>query len=184
MLNILGRAPDQGFDEPLGLLTDCHRRIESFLEVLMRVAREYAGRPLDDRGAEAVATARRYFLHAAPRHTADEEESLFPRLRAAAAARGEPCPAVAGLEADHERADGLHSRVDGLLDAWLRDRTLPAGRSAELRSLLDTLRELYREHIGVEERDVFPLAGRVLSAAELSEVGSEMRGRRGLVAGP
>ena len=33
----IGARPQSGFDDPLGLLSDCHRRIESFLGVLIRV---------------------------------------------------------------------------------------------------------------------------------------------------
>lgn len=179
-LNILGRAPDHGFDEPLGLLTDCHRRIEKFLELLQRVAREYAGIPLDSGAADAVRTAQRYFAKAAPKHTADEEESLFPRLKAAAAASGTGCDAIARLQGEHAHADQLHAQVDGLLEAWLEKGSLPTERLAELSALLGDLRELYREHIHIEEAEVFPLAGSLLSASELSAVGSEMRARRGL----
>ena len=181
-LNILGRTPDHGFDEPLGLLTDCHRRIEKFLELLQRIAREYDDKPLDAQAVDAVRTAKRYFAHAAPKHTADEEESLFPRLRAAAQTQGKECTAIARLEGEHEQADRLHAQVDGLLEAWLRDGSLPAERSTELGSILATLRELYREHIHVEEAEVFPLAGSLLSPSDLSAVGSEMRARRGLPA--
>ena len=31
----IGAAPDHDFDEPLGLLSDCHRRIEHFLDILI-----------------------------------------------------------------------------------------------------------------------------------------------------
>ncbi|MCC6320819.1 MAG: hemerythrin domain-containing protein [Phycisphaerales bacterium] len=194
-LNILGNSPhghDHGFDEPIGLLTDCHRRIERFLDILQRVAREYAGaqRPLDAQALEAVRKARAYFAHAAPRHTADEEESLFPRVRAAVsggdgvesdgAGRSGPLADLDRLHADHERADALHARVDGLLTAWLRDGVLPAGQATELGGLLGSLGSLYREHIHIEESAVFPLAGRVLSADELTRIGAEMRDRRGL----
>jgi hemerythrin-like domain-containing protein len=181
-LNILGRTPDHGFDEPLGLLTDCHRRIEKFLELLQRAVREHARAPLDTPTAEAIRNAQRYFAKAAPKHTADEEESLFPRLRAAAATQGKDCKAIARLEGDHEQADRLHAQVDGLLEVWLRDGSLPAERFTELGSVLATLRELYREHIHVEEAEVFPLAGSLLSPSDLSAVGSEMRARRGLPA--
>ena len=179
-LNILGRTPDHGFDEPLGLLTDCHRRIEKFLELLQRAVRAHARAPLDTPTAEAIRNAQRYFAKAAPKHTADEEESLFPRLRTVAATRGKDCTAIARLEGEHEQADRLHAQVDGLLEAWLRDGSLPAERSTELGSILAILRELYREHIHVEEAEVFPLAGSLLSPSDLSAVGSEMRARRGL----
>jgi len=184
-LNILGRTPDHGFDEPLGLLTDCHRRIEMFLELLQRAVREHAGppsAPLNTPTAGAIRNAQRYFAKAAPKHTADEEESLFPRLRAAAQTQGKDCAAISRLEGDHEHADRLHSQVDGLLEAWLREGSLPAERSTELGSILATLRELYREHIHMEETEVFPLAGSLLSPSNLSAVGLEMRARRGLAA--
>lgn len=194
-LNILGNSPhghDHGFDEPIGLLTDCHRRIEKFLDILQRVAREYAGvqRPLDTQAVEAVRTAKRYFAQAAPKHTADEEESLFPRVRAAVSggdgaesdgsAQPGPLADLDRLHAEHERADAMHARVDGLLTAWLSDGVLPAEHANELVRLLEALEALYREHIHVEESAVFPLAGRVLSADELTRIGAEMRDRRGL----
>lgn len=182
-LNILGHAPGHGFDEPIGLLTDCHRRIEMFLEVLQRAAREYGDKPLDTKAADAVRTAQRYFAHAAPKHTADEEESLFPRMKAAAArggTHGKGCDALARLEGDHAHADRLHARVDVLLEAWLRDGSLPPGPAAELAALLDTLLELYRGHIHTEEAEVFPLACTLLTTSELTAVGEEMRARRGL----
>lgn len=179
-LNILGRAPDHGFDEPIGLLTDCHRRIEMFLELLQRAVRDHAEPPLDASAANAIRNAQRYFAKAAPKHTADEEESLFPRLRAAATAQGQHCASIARLESDHEHADRLHAQADALLEAWLRDGSLPPAQRTELGAMLASLRALYREHIHVEEAEVFPLAGALLSPADLSAVGSEMRARRGL----
>ena len=34
----IGGKPDSGFDDPIGMLIDCHRRIERFLHVLCVVA--------------------------------------------------------------------------------------------------------------------------------------------------
>ncbi|HMN41064.1 MAG TPA: hemerythrin domain-containing protein [Phycisphaerales bacterium] len=180
MLHILGHTPDHGFDEPLGLLSDCHRRIERFLGVMLRVAGDHAHGALPPDAAEAVTKARRYFAHAAPKHTADEEESLFPRMRAAAAAKGRSCEVVERLEDDHERATPLHERVDALFDEWLRAGSLARERQAELETLLGSLRDIYRAHIHTEDSEVFPLAGTLLSDQELAAVGSEMRARRGL----
>ena len=42
----IGQRPDHGFDEPLGLLSDCHRRIEHFLDVLATITDEAAAGPL------------------------------------------------------------------------------------------------------------------------------------------
>jgi hemerythrin-like domain-containing protein len=180
MIHILGGSPDHDFDEPLGLLSDCHRRIERFLDVLVRVAREYRHGTLPPDAADAIRKARQYFSAAAPRHTADEEESLFPRMKTAALASGRACDAIDRLEGDHERAKALHARVDPLLDEWVRAGSLPTETAAELCSHLESLRELYRSHIHTEDAEIFPLAATLLSARELEAVGSEMRARRGL----
>jgi hypothetical protein len=42
-----GAPPENSFDTPLGLLSDCHRRIERFLEQLLRVAETARGGALD-----------------------------------------------------------------------------------------------------------------------------------------
>ena len=73
-------AKAHNFSDPTGLLSDCHRRIEMFLRSLEGVA-FVIDRPLTEEARAALKSALRYFREAAPKHTADEEESLFPRLR-------------------------------------------------------------------------------------------------------
>src|SRR5215813_12965034 len=68
------------FTDPTGLLSDCHRRIEMFLGSIAAVA-EVIDRPASEQVRGALESALRYFRQAAPKHTSDEEESLFPRLR-------------------------------------------------------------------------------------------------------
>jgi hypothetical protein len=53
----IGAKLDSGFDDPLGMLKDCHRRIEQFLEILCVVAERTAG-SLTSEEAEAVQSAR------------------------------------------------------------------------------------------------------------------------------
>ena len=100
-------ATAHNFSDPTGLLSDCHRRIEMFLRSLQAVASE--GQQLDDERRRALDLALRYFRESAPKHTADEEESLFPRLRSV----GDPelktaLEKVEALERDHREADALH----------------------------------------------------------------------------
>lgn len=169
------------FSQPLGLLSDCHRRIEQFLSVLARVVERFGGKPLTDEGYQALVVARQYFEHAAPKHTADEEESLFPRMRAAAAAKGEDCSALDQLEADHDAADALLDRVNEVLDEWMTTRrALSERETSALRDDLNNLIRLYTAHIRIEDRDIFPLAARLLSDEAIRCVGEEMRNRRGL----
>jgi hemerythrin-like domain-containing protein len=176
----LGTPGQPGFDRPIDLMMDCHRRIEHFLGVLGKVVEARRGGPLDDEHRRAILAALEYFRVAAPRHTEDEEHSLFPRMRGSSdPAVREALERIEALEADHRRAEEGHARVDELGRAWIAEDGLAPERLAELSRLLDELRESYARHIEVEDTLVFPLAERCLNAAELSEVGSEMRRRRG-----
>lgn len=177
----IGEQHQHGFDEPLGLLSDCHRRIEHFLSVLITVARQARGGALDAQQQAALDRALTYFRSAAPRHTEDEEQSLFPRMRASDDPRArEAMAAIDALEADHRAADAAHAEVDALGTRWLAEHQLPAQDHQRLVELLEKLQTLYRAHIAVEDANVFPLAGQVLSAEAKAQVGSEMASRRGL----
>ncbi len=81
MLLKIGAKPLAGFGEPLEMLKDCHRRIEHFLDVLCKAEQQFGDSELTDEGRRALQAAVNYFADFAPRHTADEEGSLFPRLR-------------------------------------------------------------------------------------------------------
>jgi hemerythrin-like domain-containing protein len=171
-------SKSHSFSEPTGLLSDCHRRIEMFLASLERVAGS-ADRPLNRESQEALEAALRYFREAAPKHTADEEESLFPRLRQmnhpelkAAIRRLEP------LENDHRRADALHEVVDRLGRVCLERGVLLSEESRRFRQALLALIEIYKEHIRIEDEDVFPVAGKMLTVADKAAIAGEMAARR------
>jgi hemerythrin-like domain-containing protein len=84
------------------------------------------------------------------------------------------------LEHDHRRAERLHSTVDELGLAWLRDDALNESNMRDLQSALDDLAALYREHIRTEEERVFPEAQRTLSQQDLEKIGRDMASRRGI----
>lgn len=175
----IGQQPGHDFDEPLGLLSDCHRRIEHFLRVFVVVDAEAAGGPLTPAQRTALEGALRYFTIAAPKHTADEEESLFPRLRrssdpAAAAALA----LVDRLEDDHSEAGVHHAAVNTLVQQWLAENYLTPFEAKELRQRLADLQKLYQRHISVEDQELFPAAARVLDSAQLRQIGREMAARR------
>jgi hemerythrin-like domain-containing protein len=171
----IGAKPDSGFDDPIGMLKDCHRRIEKFLGILCAVIDRAQGRGLEEEERNAVVAALQYFRTGGHRHTADEEESLFPRLRTASSGfLGD----IERLESDHAKANVLHESVEQLYSAWIENGPLEA--EEQLRLLADTqqLTRLYAEHIQVEETIVFALAAQVLDKHALLEIGSEFRLRR------
>jgi len=175
----LGSKGQADFTQPIELMMDCHRRIEHFLAVLQKLAERYAKQPLDDEGREALETALNYFRSAAPRHTADEEQSLFPRMRQVESPQVKQAMAeIDRLESDHRKAEAAHARLDELGRQWLDDGTLSGEPLAEFRGLLDELATAYGEHIPIEDQSVFVLAKRVLDDEQLQAVGEEMRQRR------
>jgi hemerythrin-like domain-containing protein len=173
----IGAKPDAGFDDPIGMLKDCHRRIEQFLHVFCLVAERAPGRQLTEEEANAVKSALNYFRVGGQRHTADEEESLFPRMRAeqtTATALKE----IEMLETDHRAADDLHVAVERLYTSWLEARALSAEELQQLRAATDRLKQLYEGHIQIEENLVFPRAAEGLDGAVLAQIGKEFRERR------
>ena len=171
----IGARPDSGFDDPLGMLQDCHRRIERFLNTLGTVARRARGRALDRDEAATVEAALHYFRVAGSRHTDDEEVSLFPRLGAHPNAPG---ATMSTLEEEHQRAQGIHYVTDRLFVTWLSCRALKKEQEEQLDSALEQLEHLYARHIDVEERILFPAAAKLLSREELTAIGEEFRRRR------
>jgi len=176
---VIGAKRESDFTDPIGMLGDCHRRIEMFLNVLVRVAEQARGEALNEEQRGALETALRYFREAAPKHTADEEESLFPRLRQIESAEVRALMArIDSLEEEHVCADRSHAEIDDLGKLWLRDGTLPAEEASRLLTLLVQLRDLYRHHIATEDNEVFPTAKAALSAADREAIGGEMASRR------
>jgi len=166
------------FTDPTGLLSDCHRRIEMFLGSLQAVAEVIDQPPTEDVRRD-LESALRYFSQAAPKHTADEEESVFPRLRqmrnaevVAAFSR------VEKLEEEHRFAARLHEAVEHIGTQYLSNGNLADGEIADFRRSVASLAAIYKQHISVEDELIFPMASRMLSASQKQDVANEMAGRR------
>jgi hemerythrin-like domain-containing protein len=175
----IGQKQESDFSNPLGLLSDCHRRIEHFLEILVQVCRRAASVPLRADERAALEKALDYFRNSAPKHTADEEDSLFPRMRKAGGAES-ALECLAALENDHQAAARDHEVVDTLGRRWLEQGSIGADPLREMQQALDRLARTYQRHIAIEDQEVFPLAARALPAEQLEDVGREMAERRGL----
>ncbi len=177
----LGTQGQPGFDTPFALMSDCHRRIEGFLAVIRRALERCSTGPLDDEAGAALRAAQRYFREAAPRHTEDEEESLFPRLRAVGGeSLGGLLREAERLEREHDEAERLYAAIDERIDAWLLEGRLRKGEGEFILRDLDALDRLYARHIAFEDETLFPAAEGALDASQIREIGQEMAARRGL----
>src|ERR1041384_4568214 len=144
----IGQKPSPTFQQPLELLSDCHRRVESFLRVLIVVTEQARGGELNAQQREGLETALRYFREAAPKHTADEEESLFPRMRELNdEATRAALTKIEALEADHQKAKTAHDLVERLGQQWLASGALSAHEASALLDNLRQLQSMYERHI-------------------------------------
>lgn len=163
-------AERSSLDRPLEHLMACHRRIEERLAGMERAAEH-----LEERREEALAAFARAFAFldtSGALHTADEEESLFPRLTPLLE-RGERTY-LAGLEHDHTEAHRMYAELKGLISS-----PEEAGEwAARVRGLVERLAAHYRRHIASEDETLQEYAGRLLSAPALAEIAAEMRARR------
>jgi hemerythrin-like domain-containing protein len=171
----IGAKPDSGFEDPIGMLKDCHRRIESFLGILCLVVDSAQGRKLTDEERRAVLAAVQYFQTGGRRHTADEEQSLFPRLRKFAS---ESFEEIDRLENDHHEASDLHGSVERFYSNWIESGGLGSEETRQLLSQTARLKQLYSDHIQVEETIVFARAIHVLDSHAIAAIGTEFQLRR------
>jgi hemerythrin-like domain-containing protein len=173
-------AKAHDFHEPIGLLSDCHRRIEMFLRMLEAVAKS-ADRTPTEEARRALESALRYFREAAPKHTADEEESLFPRLRRISSVNLEAALSrMKELEKEHHWAELLHKDVDALGCTYLKQGKLSTDQVKLFRSNIADLAAMYQRHISAEDTELFPVAAQALSQADKLAIAREMGARRGV----
>ena len=168
--------------ESLTLLSDCHRRIERFLYVLIAVSRQCLGTELNHEQQRAVETALQFFREAAPRHELDEEESLFPRMRASGSPLVERVlNRLETLEEEHPILDLNHREIESFFKLWILRGWLSEHEGHHLRAALSKLSRMYHKHIHLEETEVFPLAMEVLKPFEIESIRHEMAARRDMV---
>jgi iron-sulfur cluster repair protein YtfE (RIC family) len=147
-------------------LADCHAKIRKFVALARRLA------DARDDVATAAAQIERYFTQALPRHVADEDEDIAPRL---AGRDREIDAALAAGNAEH-RAHASHvDRLVAICGELAREPSYPRGELARLAAELDAQ---LASHLEREERVLFP-AIRALPPYEQDAIRAAMRGRRG-----
>jgi hemerythrin-like domain-containing protein len=172
-------APTASFEAPLEMLAACHARIDRQCATLRRLVTHLARHGSDDAARAAAVDLMRYFDTAARHHHADEEEDLFPALLESMAGSDAVClrEITTVLGAEHRRLEAHWQRVRAAL------ASVAAGESARLESAdAEALAELYARHIEREERELLPMAARLLGDDELARLGRAMRARRGIPA--
>jgi hemerythrin-like domain-containing protein len=170
-------APTVGFEVPLEMLSACHSRIELQCATLRRLVPHLACDGADEQARIAAASVMRYFDTAAVHHHADEERDLFPALIESMAGLDAVClrQLMAGLAAEHRALEGHWRQVRSALVRVVDGDALSVAADD-----VEALVGLYERHIEREEKELLPLAARLLSNDELDRIGRAMRERRGI----
>jgi hemerythrin-like domain-containing protein len=153
------------------MVLSCHDKVRHFARLSRRLGAHIAERGVDDEAAQAAASILRYFDIAAPLHHADEEEDLFPALRAL------NMPALVltidALEAEHEDLERLWQSIRPWLQGSMRHELVPQP---------DTLHEFAARYVQHAEQEEAELYGAMasLSYSDLARIGRNMSARRGV----
>ncbi|KAF3999813.1 hemerythrin domain-containing protein [Glaciimonas immobilis] len=170
-------APD--FDQPIAVLKHCHDRIRKQLTTLERLRAHLPEHGADDEAQQAATAVLRYFSKSAPHHHEDEEQDLFPMLTATAKDDDAEVLRRLGPEivSEHLQMGQLWTRLEEQLAA------IQDGQTALLSSADVTLfSSLYLAHMEKEETWIAPMAKRIFSPAQMSQLGTAMQRRRGMLA--
>ncbi len=167
---------DCGFDDPIGVLKDVHRKIKRSLHILWVIADRAAGRELTGEETAAVRSAIDCLRVDGTWHTVDEEQSLFSRLRAKTITGDSEDLSL--IEDNRRQADRQRAIAESLYSAWLSAGVLRPESQMRLQSCTESLKRLWERHIQLEEQIVFPRAQRVLDGQAIAAMGQEFRLRR------
>jgi hemerythrin-like domain-containing protein len=166
-----------GYDDPLGMLTGCHRRIEKKIGTLKALCAHLSAKGIDAEASTAAQSVLRYFNVAAAHHHADEEQDLFPMLEHRI---------VVGAERERFLLLGKQLREEHreIERVWARLRKpLEAVADGLMRTIPETdvhaFATLYARHIQAEESVFRSLIERWLGKSDLVALGRSMAERRG-----
>lgn len=177
MDTLFSNAP--GFDQPLAVLKHCHDRIRKQLETLDKLLQHLPVHGADKQAGQAAKAVLRYFAIAAPLHHEDEEIDLLPTLEATASGDDalllqQLLPRI--LQQHHQMADQW-ANLEQQLNA------ISEGASAHLSAQdVAQFKVMYTDHMHTEESQIAPMAKRIFSEAQMTQLGDAMQLRRGISA--
>ena len=165
--------PDNLLREPVDYLFADHVRQRALCSLLKTLS-EGSEAAADFPFADALA----YLEIDHANHLTDEEEDVFPRLRARLARDGGITQLLDDLEAEHRRDAGLGREIA----CTLRQLSEDSGErlTDDLRaSIMAFVSEIMR-HLTVEDEQVLPIARTCLTDDDFEEMGRAMARRRGI----
>lgn len=159
--------------DPFARMEQTHRRIEERLAGLVRAAEDLGNGERRMDALDEIYDTSGWFARGGARHVADEEQTLFPHLRPFP----ECAPLLAALEKEHREHEALEDELGRLVGNW-SDEGPEVADETRAAEIARNLVALYRAHIEREEKDLFPIAQKLLAPAVIADLGQQMMDRR------
>jgi len=165
------------FTNPVGILTECHRHIRSFIASLIEFYTEAEGNTLSEADRARLRSALSSIVTAAALHFADEELTLFSALSTPSS---ELKALFRAAEKEHRALSRAFEEIDRIGRRWIEYGILSQADSTTLMPLLEAIQVILQNHFQVEEEVMFPQIEALSTSAQLQAYGREMALRRGL----
>lgn len=165
-----------GFDRPLELIRQTHRRLEHRCALMQRLVTHLQEQGCDTDAQASAGHVVRFFEDEMAQHHQDEEQDFYDAVVEAAPAKSRPAIAklVAELRDEHGRLQAVWRDVlRPQLTAIMENRAQTLNREA-----VDRCHMLYVSHVEREEQILLPIAEKRLSRARLEQLGRGMAERR------
>lgn len=157
-------------------LDECHREMQRQLGLLDALARDIETDGLTTSVRARVREVQTWFNVQAREHHLDEEHNIFPALLASA--DDEVAQAARRLTQDHAWLETDWMEIEPSLAAAANGYTW--FDPSVLRYSVEVFRQLYVDHIVLEETLAYPAARNTIPQTELAAMGIEMARRRAL----
>lgn len=169
-------SPGVGLGTPLELLSACHTRVEKQCQTLERLQAHLPVHGSDLPAQEAASAILRYFDTAARHHHEDEEQDLFPALLESMAGSDAVCiqDLTTALMLEHRELEKLWYALRLRLSDIAQGQATTQLAADEV----NTFTQRYRAHIEREDRDLLPMAARLLGEEALQAISQAMQARR------
>lgn len=166
-------TPVDLLSDPIGWFFAEHQRHRKFCDLMQRAAMAPA---FDE---EVLGWLLDFVVHELALHVLDEEEDLFPLMRARAQPEDDIENLLNRLSGEHAKDLTRAAAVRHHLQACLRQKT-PINRNNVRRRALEAFATQERSHLALENAVALPIARRRLTERDLLELSSRLATRRGI----
>ena len=165
-----GAGIDQAMRQALGRIEEEHRTLEAVMQGIRQLSADHMGSvPLEPAEREIIEGAFQFLRDFAGRqHHPKEDQYLFAKLRVH---NSEVDELLDELQLQHVQEEKLLAQAQDALDA-----TITGQDTDQLFKQIDALAKHLWKHMGMEEREVLPMARNLLTAADWAELNDAFSG--------